>query len=108
MELDVVLVHGVTTLLQVPELLTHLLHEAGRNVVGSEVTAELIPSDHSSTPGILQLLPPDRCLPLQLECCKLDEILWTNIAAFKVLVHVTDPILSIKRLVTGSESLWLI
>ena len=31
-----------------------------------------------------------------------------NIVAFKVLVHVADPILSIKRLVTGSESLRLI
>ena len=108
MELDVVLVHGVTTLLQAPELLTHFLHEAGRNVVGSEVTPELISSDHSSTPGILQLLPPDRCLPLQLECCKLDIILCTHIATLEMLVHITDPILSIKRLVTRSESLQLI
>ena len=43
-----------------------------------------------------------------MESCKFDEILTANIAALKMLVHVADPILSIKRLVTGSESLRLI
>ena len=96
MELDVVLVHRGTTLLQASELLTHLFHKARRDIVRPEISAELVPTNNSATRGVLQLLPPNCCLSLELKCCKIDEVLWTDIAALKVFDHVPNPVLSVE------------
>ena len=108
MELDDVLVHRGTTLLQASELLTHLFHKARRDIVRREIFAEIIPADHSASPRVLQLLPPNCCLPLELKRCKLDEVLWMDIVALKVFDHVPKPILNVKRLVTRREGLRLV
>ena len=76
--------------------------------MSSEVTTEIIPGDCTATSGILVLLPPICCLTLELEGRKLDIVLRPNIVALKKFVHVTEPIVRIKRLFTVGEGLGLI
>jgi hypothetical protein len=90
------------------ELLTHSLSNTCRNVVSSEVTAKLGPADLSTLLGVLILLPPICCLVLELKRCKLDIILGPDIAALKVFVYVSEPIISVERLSAETKGLVLI
>src|SRR3954469_22792402 len=78
------------------------------NVMSFEVTAEIIPGNHTTSSGIFVLLIPLSSLILELKRDKLDKVLRSDIAAFKMLVDVHEPIIGVCGLDTVAESLWLI
>lgn len=95
-------------LLQVSKLLMHFCKETGRNVMSSEVTIEVGPSDDSTSLRILVLLPPLSCLVIELEKSELDIVLRMDVAALEVFVDINQPVIRIQRLGARTEGLWLV
>ena len=108
LKLDVVLVHGQAALLQIAELLTLALNNTLRNMVSFEVLTEFIPGNHATSSGISVLLKPISSLVLELKRRKLDKVLRHDIATFKMLADVHEPIISVCCHDTVTEGLWLV
>src|SRR3954467_6732777 len=108
LELGVVLIHRHVALLEIAELLTLTLDNTFRNVMGFEVTAELIPGNHTTCSGIFVLLEPFGILISELKGGKLDKVLRSDVTALEMLVDVNEPIIGISGLDTVAEGLWLI
>ena len=108
LKLDVVLIHRHVSLLEIAELLTLALNNTLWNVVRFEVPTEVSPSDHTTSSGIFVLLKPISSLVLELERSELDIVLRPDIATFKMLVDVHEPIIGIRGLGTVAERLGLI
>src|SRR3954466_5150840 len=108
LELSVVLIHRHVALLEIAELLTLTLNNTFWNVISFEVTAEIIPSNHTTSSGIFVLLEPFSSLIFELKRGKLDKVLRSDIATFEMLVDVHEPIIGICGLDTVAESLRLI
>src|SRR3954464_1322079 len=108
LELSFVLIHRHVALLEIAELLTLTLNNTFWNVLRFEVTAEIIPGNHTTSSGIFVLLEPFSSLILELKRGKLDKVLRSDIATFEVLVDVHEPIIGVCGLHTVVESLWLI
>ena len=108
LKLDVVLIHRHVALLEIAELLTLALNNTLWNVVRFEVPTEVSPSDHTTSSGIFVLLKPISSLVLELERSELDIVLRPDIATFKMLVDVHEPIIGIRGLGTVAERLGLI
>ena len=53
--------------------------------MSAEILTEIVPSDNTSTSGILVLLEPLCSLIFELERSELDEIFRPDVAAFKML-----------------------
>ena len=73
--------------------------------MSSEILTEFIPSDNTSTSGILVLLEPLCSLIFELEGSKLDKVLRPDVTALEMLAQVHEPIVSISCLNTIAESL---
>ena len=73
-----------------------------------EVLMEFIPSDHTSTAGVLVLLEPLRGLVFELEGSELDKVLRPDVTALEMLAQLHEPIVSISCLNTIAEGLWLV
>ena len=71
-----------------------------------EISTEIIPSDNTSTSGILVLLEPFCSLIFELEGSELDKVLRPYITALEMLTQIHKPIVSIGCLNTIAESLW--
>ena len=108
LKLGIVLIHGHAALLEIAELLTLALNNTLWNVVRFEVPTEVSPSDHTTSSGIFVLLIPISSLVLELERSELDKVLRPDIATFKMLVDVHEPIIGIRGLGTVAERLGLI
>ena len=76
--------------------------------MSSEISTEFIPGDNTSTSGILILLEPFCSLIFELEGSELHKVLRPDIATFKMLVDVHEPIIGIRGLGTVVERLGLI
>ena len=76
--------------------------------MSSKVPAEVSPGNHSTPSKIFVPLIPIRCLVLELKRSELDVVLTPDIAAFKMLVDVHEPIIGVHGLGTIAERLWLI
>ena len=74
--------------------------------MSSEISTEIIPSDNTSTSGILVLLEPFCSLIFELEGSELDKVLRPDVAALEMLAQIHEPIVSIGCLNTIAESLW--
>src|SRR4051812_40504699 len=94
--------------LRFAEFLMLKLNNAFWNVVRFEITAEIIPSDHTTSSGIFVLLEPLSSLIFELKRGKLDKVLRSDIAALEMLADVHEPIISVSGLDTVAEGLWLI
>ena len=95
LKLFVAFVHGHAALLEIAELLTLDLNNTGRNVVSFKVPTEVSPSNHSTSSGIFVLLEPISCLVLELKRSELDVVLRPDIATFKMLVDIHEPIIGV-------------
>ena len=102
---DVVLVNRHSALLQVAEFLTLAFNNTLWNVLRFEVPIEVSPSDHTTSSGIFVLLKPISSLVLELKRSELDIFLRPDIATFKILVDVHEPIIGIRGLGTVAERL---
>ena len=56
--------------------------------MSAEILTEIVPSDNTSTSGILVLLEPFCNLIFELERSELDEIFRPDVAAFKMLAQI--------------------
>ena len=74
--------------------------------MSSEILTEFIPSDNTSTSGVLVLLEPFCSLIFELEGSELDKVLRPDITALEMLAQIHKPIVSIGCLNTIAESLW--
>ena len=74
--------------------------------MSSEILTEFIPSDHTSTSGILVLLEPFCSLIFELEGSELHKVLRPDVTALEMLAQIHKPIVSIGCLNTIAESLW--
>ena len=74
--------------------------------MSSEISTEIIPSDNTSTSGILVLLEAFCSLIFELEGSELDKVLRPDVTALEMLAQVHKPIVSIGCLNTIAESLW--
>ena len=74
--------------------------------MSSENLTEFIPSDNTSTSGVLVLLEPFCSLIFELEGSELDKVLRPDITALEMLAQIHKPIVSIGCLNTIAESLW--
>ena len=108
LKLGIVLIHGHAALLEIAELLTLALNNTLRNVMSFEVLEEFIPGNHMTSSGISVLLKPLSNLVFELERSKLDKVLRPDIATFKMLVDVHEPIIGVCGLGTVAERLGLI
>ena len=81
----VVVIDKQRALLQVAEFLTLAFNHALRDMMSSEILTELIPSDHTSTSGILVLLEPFCSLVYELEGSELDKVLRPDVTAIEML-----------------------
>ena len=108
LKLNVVLIHRHVALLEIAELLTLALNNTLWNVVRFEIPTEVSPSYHTTSSGIFVLLKPISSLVLELKRSELDIVLRPNIATFKMLVDVHEPIIGIRGLGTVAERLGLI
>ena len=75
-------------------------------MVSSEILTEFIPSDNTSTSGVLVLLEPFCSLIFELEGSELDKVLRPDATALEMLTQIHKPIVSIGCLSTITESLW--
>ena len=75
-------------------------------MMSSEILTEFIPSDNTSTSGILVLLKPFCSLIFELERSKLNKVLRPDVTALEMLAQIHKPIVSIGCLNTIAESLW--
>ena len=105
---DVVLVNRHSALLQVAEFLTLALNHALGNMMSFEVSAEIIPGNHTTSSGISVLLIPLSSLVLELKRSKLDKVLRSDIATFKMFADVHEPVGGVCGLNTFAERLWLV
>src|SRR3954464_3191678 len=108
LELSFVLIHRHVALLEIAELLTLTLNNTFWNVLRFEVTAEIIPGNHTTSSGIFVLLEPFSSLIFELKRGKLDKVLGSDVTALEMLVDVDEPIIGICGLDTVTEGLWLI
>ena len=108
LKLDVELIHRHVALLEIAELLMLVLNNTLWNGVRFEVPTEVSRSDHTTSSGIFVLLIPISSLVLELERSELDKVLSPDIATFKMLVDVHEPIIGIRGLGTVAERLGLI
>ena len=108
LKLDVVLVHGHASLLEIVELLTLALSNTCWNMMSFEASGEIIPGNHTTSSGIFVLLIPISSLVLGLKRIKLDKVLRPDIATFKILTDVHEPIIGVSGLNTVAERLRLI
>src|SRR3954464_10540852 len=108
LELSVVLIHRHVALLEIAEFLTLTLNNTFWNVVSFEVTAEIIPGNHTTSSGIFVLLEPLCSLIFELKRGKLDKVLRSDIAALEMLADVHEPIIGVCGLDTVAEGLRLI
>ena len=76
--------------------------------MSSESSTEIIPSDNTSTSGVLVLLEPFCSLIFELEGSELDKVLRPDVTALEMLAYVHEPIISACCLNTIAEGLWLI
>ena len=74
--------------------------------MSSEISTEIIPSDNTSTSGVLVLLEPFCSLIFELEGSELDKVLRPDVTALEMLAQIHKPIVSIGCLNTIAESLW--
>ena len=74
--------------------------------MSSEISTEIIPSDNTSTSGILVLLEPFCSLIFELEGSELNKVLRPDVTALEMLAQIHKPIVSIGCLNTIAESLW--
>ena len=84
----VVVIDRQRALLQVAEFLTLALNHALRNMMSSEISMEIIPSDNTSTSGVLVLLEPFCSLIFELEGSELDEVLRPDVTALEMLAQI--------------------
>ena len=108
LKLDIELIHRHVALLEIAELLTLALNNTLWNVVRFEIPTEVSPSDHTTSSRIFVLLKPISSLVLELERSELDIVLRPDIATFKMLVDVHEPIIGIRGLGTVAKRLGLI
>ena len=108
LKLDVELIHGHVALLEIAEFLTLALDKTCWNMMSFEVSAEIIPGNHTTSSGIFVLLISISSLVLELKRSKLDKVLRPDIATFKMLADVHEPIIGVRGLDTVAERLWLI
>ena len=73
-----------------------------------EVSAEIIPGNHTTSSGIFVLLIPLCSLVFELERGKLDKVLSPDVAALEMLADIHEPIISVCGLDTVTEGLWLV
>ena len=102
----VVVIDRQRALLQVAEFLTLAFNHALGNMMSSEISTEFIPSDNTSTSGILVLLEPFCSLIFELEGSELNKVLRPDVTALEMLAQIHKPIVSISYLNTIAESLW--
>ena len=76
--------------------------------MSSEISMEIIPSDDTSTSGVLVLLEPFCSLIFELEGSELDKVLRPDVTALEMLTYVHEPIISVCCLNTIAEGLWLV
>ena len=81
----VVVIDRQRALLQIAEFLTLAFNHALGNMMSSEISTEIIPSDNTSTSGVLVLLEPFCSLIFELEGSELDELFTPDIAALEML-----------------------
>lgn len=74
--------------------------------MSSEISTEIIPSDNTSTSGVLVLLEPFCSLIFELEGSELNKVLRPDVTALEMLAQIHKPIVSIGCLNTIAESLW--
>ena len=108
LKLSIVLIHGHAALLEIVELLMLTLTNTLWNVMSFEVSAEIILGNHTTSSGISVLLIPLNSLVFELKRSELDKVLRPDIATFKMLVDVHEPIIGIRGLGTVAERLGLI
>ena len=72
-----------------------------------EVSAEIIPGNHTTSSGISVLLIPLSSLVFELERSKLDKVLRPDVATLKMFVDIHEPIISVCGLDTVTED-WLV
>ena len=72
-------------MLQVAEFLTLAFNHALGNMMSSEISTEIIPSDNTSTSGVLVLLEPFYSLIFELEGSELDKVLRPDVTALEIL-----------------------
>jgi hypothetical protein len=77
-------------------------------MMSSEISTKIIPSDNTSTSGVLVLLEPFCSLIFELEGSELDKVLRPDVTALKMLAQILRPIVSIGCLNTIAEGLCLI
>ena len=103
LEQDVVLVNRHASLLQIAELLALTLSNTLWNVVSFEVSAEIIPGNHTTSSGIFVLLIPLNSLVFELERSKLDKVLRPDVATLKLFADIHEPIVNVCGLDTVTE-----
>ena len=84
----VVVIDRQRALLQIAEFLTLAFNHALRNMMSSEISTELIPSDNTSASGMLVLLEPFCSLIFELEGSKLDKVLRPDVTALEMLAQI--------------------
>ena len=82
-------------LLQIAEFLTLAFNHALRNMMSLEISTEIIPSDNTSTSGVLVLLEPFCSLIFELEGSELNKVLRPDVTALEMLAQIHKPIVSI-------------
>ena len=105
LKLDVLFIHEHASLLEIAEFLMLALSNTCWNVMSFKVSAEVIRGNHSTSSGTFVLLIPISCLVLELERSELDVVLRPDIATFKMLVDVHEPIINVRGLDTVAERL---
>ena len=108
LKLDVELIHRHVALLEIAELLMLALSNAWWNVMSFEVSAEIIPGNHTTSSGISVLLIPLCSLVFELEGGELDKVLRPDVTALEMLAYVHEPIISVYGLDTVTEGLRLV
>ena len=108
LKVDIVLIHGHAALLEIAELLMLSLSNTWWDVMSFEVSVEIIPGNHTTSSRISVLLIPLSSLVLGLKRSKLDKVLRSDIARFKMFADVYEPIVSVCGLDTVAEGLRLV
>ena len=90
----VVVIDIQRALLQIAEFLTLAFNHALRNMMSSEISTEIIPSDNTSTSGVLVLLEPFCSLIFELEGSELEKVLRPDVTALEMLTQIHKPIVN--------------
>ena len=73
-----------------------------------EVSAEIIPGNHTTSSGISVLLKPLSSLVFELKRSKLDKVLRPDIATLKMFADIHEPIINVCGLDTVTKRLRLV